>query len=162
MFERTFIRGARAMLAAVVALMILLWGAPPVGSQANEPYAKATEGTRYLESRNGQLVIKVLVEEANLGSGEVEIAEITFPAGSQGGDHRHGSIEIFYVLSGTLEHVVNGESHMVGPGEVGIVKPGDAVAHRVPGGEEVKALVIWAPGGEVGRIAPGFSVRPIR
>jgi len=34
------------------------------------PYAKATEGTRYLESRNGQLVIKVLVEEANPSSGE--------------------------------------------------------------------------------------------
>ena len=163
MSEYTSTRFTRVLLAAAGVAFLIMWvGAPPVTSQANEQYEKATEGTRYLESRNGQLVIKVLVEEANLGSGEVEIAEITFPAGSRGGDHRHGAIEIFYVLSGTLEHVVNGESHMVGPGEVGIVKPGDAVAHRVPGDEAVKALVIWAPGGEVGRIAPGFNVRPIR
>ncbi len=154
------------MRARNVALLVVLAFALGVGATAlatqTAAYERATEGTRFLESRNGQLVIKVLVEEANLGSGEVEIAEITFPAGSQGGDHGHGAIEIFYVLSGTLEHVVNGESHMVGPGEVGIVKPGDAVAHRVPGAEPVQALVIWAPGGEVGRIAPGFNVRPIR
>ena len=154
--------GRALMIAGVVGAAITvvpMLSAAPALQQAYQP---ATEGTRYLESRNGQLVIKVLVEEANLGSGEVEIAEITFPAGSQGGDHRHGSIEIFYVLSGTLEHVVNGESHLVGPGQVGIVKPGDAVAHRVPGDEPVEALVIWAPGGETARIAAGFNERPIR
>ena len=70
MSEPTCVRGARALLAAAIVLLILLWAAPPAGSQVNVPYEKATEGTRYLESRNGQLVIKVLVEEANLGSGE--------------------------------------------------------------------------------------------
>ncbi len=163
MSEYTSARFTRLLLAAAsIAFLIMLVGAPPVTAQANEQYEKAPQGTRYLESRNGQLVIKVLVEEANLGSGEVEIAEITFPAGSQGGGHRHASIEIFYVLSGTLEHIVNGVSHMVGPGEVGIVRPGDEVGHRVPGDEPVEALVIWAPGGEVDRIAPGFNMRPIR
>ena len=39
-----------------------------------------------------------------------------------------------------------------------------SVGARVTGiGEApVEALVIWAPGGEVERIAPGFNVRPIR
>ena len=148
-------------LILAAAMVAILFGVSAATSRPQLGYEAATEGTRYLESRNGQLVIKVLVEEANLGSGEVEIAEITFPAGSQGGDHRHGAIEIFYVLSGTLEHVVNGESHMVGPGEVGIVKPGDAVAHGVPGEEPVRALVIWAPGGEAERIAQNFNQRPI-
>ena len=45
---------------------------------------------------------------------------------------------------------------------MGIVRPGDEVGHRVPGDEPVEALVIWAPGGEVERIAAGFNVRPIR
>lgn len=130
--------------------------------QAAGGYEQATEGTRYLVGRNGGLTIKVLVEPSNLGSSEVEMAEITFPAGSRGGSHRHGAIEMFYVLSGTLEHVVNGESHLLAPGQVGIVKPGDSVEHRVPGDEPVRAVVVWAPGGEVERIAPGFEERPIR
>ena len=49
----------------------------------------------------------------------------------------------------------------VSAGQVGIVKPADSVAHRVPGDEPVKALVIWAPGGETERIAQNFNQRPI-
>jgi uncharacterized cupin superfamily protein len=70
-------------------------------------------------------------------------------------------VEIFYVLEGTLEHVVNGVTHVLTPGMVGIVRAGDEVAHRVPGDEPVRALVVWAPGGEVDRIAPGFRQRPV-
>lgn len=62
----------------------------------------------------------VLVEEATLGSGELEIGEITFPAtGRPGGQHGHTSTEIFYILSGTLRHTVNGASHDLTPGMVG-------------------------------------------
>jgi hypothetical protein len=48
------------------------------------------------------------------------------------------------------------------PGMVGIVRPGDEVIHdgASPGAE--KALLIWAPAGEVDRIAPGFPVRAPR
>lgn len=148
------------LLLAVGALLGSFVAPRPVLPQASG-YEPATEGTRILEGRGG-LTIKVLVEASNLGSGEVELAEITFPAGSQGGAHQHGAIEMFYVVSGTLEHVVNGESHLVEPGQVGIVKPEDTVAHRVPGDEPVRALVVWAPGGEIERIAPGFAQRPIR
>jgi hypothetical protein len=35
---------------------------------------------------------------------------------------------------------------------VGFVRPPDQVNHVVPGKEPVKALVIWAPGGEAHRI----------
>lgn len=133
-------------------------------ARAQQPaYEKATHGTRILEAPSG-LAIRMLVEASNLGSGEVEVGEITIPAGSgaarQG--HRHGVIEILYILSGELDHIVNGESHLLKPGDVGIVRPGDSVVHRVPGDEPVKALVIWAPGGEADRIAPGFQQRPVR
>jgi uncharacterized cupin superfamily protein len=123
-------------------------------------YEKAPSGTRWLE--NGALRIKVLVEAANLGSSDVEIGEITFPVGmSPARGHRHGAIEIFYVLEGELDHVVNGTSHLLKPGMVGIVRPGDEVIHRVASSVPVRALVIWAPGGEVARIAPAFQQRPI-
>jgi quercetin dioxygenase-like cupin family protein len=100
----------------------------------------------------GGTTIRLLLDEANLGGTEVEIAEITFPPGSSSGGHPHGSTEIFYVLSGTLEHVVNGETHRLEPGMLGFVRPPDRVNHVVPGSEPVKALVIWAPGGEAHRI----------
>ena len=44
---------------------------------------------------------------------------------------------------------------------VGIVRPGDVVVHRVISDVPVKALVIWAPGGEADRIAGNFHQRPV-
>jgi len=68
----------------------------------------------------------MLVEKANLGGSELEIGEIVFPTGSRGGGHRHGSMEIFYILSGELDHIVNGVSHPLSKGMVGIVRIGRA------------------------------------
>jgi len=73
--------------------------------------------------------------------------------------HQHGSVEIFYVLSGTFGHEVNGELHWLTPGQVGVVRPGDTVRHIAPKDGEVKVLVIWAPAGEAKRI--GITV-PLR
>ncbi len=149
-------RDGRAFLVLALAMAI----APPVAAQAS--YEAAPAPTRVLEGRNG-LSIRILVEAASLGGGEVEIGEITFPPGpTPTRGHRHGAIEIFYVLEGELEHIVNGTSHRLSPGMVGIVRPGDEVIHGVASPGPVRALVIWAPGGEVERIAPGFTVRSLR
>ena len=142
---------------SLAALIITLWA--PV--QAQEAYEKSGDGTRLFNIPSGTQ-IKMLVEESNLGTKDVEIGEITFPAlsGTQARGHRHGSIEIFYVMEGELEHIVNGQSYFLTPGMVGIVRPEDTVAHRVPGDVPVKALVIWAPGGEADRL--GFEEIPLR
>jgi quercetin dioxygenase-like cupin family protein len=110
------------------------------------------------------LSIKVLLEMTNFGASDVEIAEITFPPAPNAGAHRHASSEIFYVLSGELDHVVNDTTYTLRPGMLGVVRPGDRVAHRVRAAEPVRALVIWVPGGEVERLAnsPAFKVEPIR
>lgn len=42
MSEPTCVRGAQAVLAAAVVSLILLWGAPPAGSQANLGSGEAT------------------------------------------------------------------------------------------------------------------------
>lgn len=149
----------RLTLAIAVATTFASATAMPTLAQE---YAPSTSGTRIFQSRQSGLTIKMLVEAANLGSADVEIGEITFPAGADAPQgHRHGSIEIFYVLSGVLEHVVNDETHRLEPGMVGIVRPGDAVIHRVPGDEPVRALVMWAPGGEAARLERFFEVVPI-
>ncbi|NIP61016.1 MAG: cupin domain-containing protein [Gemmatimonadetes bacterium] len=151
----------RVLLGIVAAL--LAGGPASAGLAAQErdaEYRKASDGTRILESQTGT-EIRVLVEPSNLGGDEVAVAEITFPAGTDAREgHLHEAVEIFYVLSGTLEHVVNGEVHRIEPGMVGIVRPGDPVIHRVPGDEPVRAVVIWGTGTEVERIAPFFQERP--
>ena len=159
---RKKVRMQGAMLTLMLSACLL---AQPVLAQedASVAYEKATQGTRWLESANSELTIKILVEASNLGSAEVEIGEITFPPGPPvpGEGHLHGAIEIFYILSGELYHIVNGESHVLTPGMVGIVRPGDRVKHQVNSSTPVKALVIWAPGGEVERLARFFQERPV-
>lgn len=78
-----------------------------------------------------------------------------------GPGHLHESIEIFYILSGEFDHVVNGRSHVLTPGMVGIVRPGDRVLHRVLSNQPVRAIVVWSPGGEAGRIARFFRQHPV-
>jgi quercetin dioxygenase-like cupin family protein len=115
--------------------------------------AQSVEKTTNWVSPSGTR-LRVLVDKGTLGGDEVEMGEITFAANADSGEHAHGSTEIFYVLEGELEHVVNGKSHLLKPGMVGYVRPPDRVRHKVgPGG--AKALVIWAPGGEAGRITTG-------
>jgi quercetin dioxygenase-like cupin family protein len=111
--------------------------------------ARAAQEQRYKSASGTEL--RMLVGAAELGGSEVELGELTFPAGADSGDHAHGSTEIFYVLSGELEHVVNGRSTVLKPGTVGFVRPPDQVRHKT-GKAGAKALVIWAPGGEAARI----------
>ena len=78
---------------------------------------------------------------------------MTLPPNLDSGDHRHGAIEIFYVVSGVLEHVVNGKSQLLEPGMVDYVKMGDSVRHKTGPAGPVKAMVMWVPGAEGTRIA---------
>jgi quercetin dioxygenase-like cupin family protein len=111
--------------------------------------ARAAQEQRYKSASGTEL--RMLVGAAELGGAEVEVGEITFVAGADSGEHVHGSTEIFYVLAGELEHVVNGRSSVLKPGTVGFVRPPDRVRHKTGSGG-AKALVIWAPGGEAARI----------
>jgi quercetin dioxygenase-like cupin family protein len=99
----------------------------------------------------GGTKLRVLVDESSLKGTEVEIAELTFAPNSDSGDHKHGVTETFYVLEGELEHVVNGQSLKLTPGMVGSVRPPADVRHKT-GPAGAKALVIWAPGGEIARV----------
>jgi quercetin dioxygenase-like cupin family protein len=111
----------------------------------------ATTGSRYQSSGGSQL--HVLFDGQAMGA-DVDVAELTFPPGTDSGDHQHGVTEIFYVLEGELEHIVNGRSYPLKPGMLGFVKPPDSVRHKTAAdGTPTKTLVIWAPGGEAARIA---------
>jgi uncharacterized cupin superfamily protein len=135
--------------------------APPLDAQEKDEYARASSGTRRLDLPGGTS-IKLLLEAANLGRDDIEVAEITFPAGETPTTaHRHGATEIFYVVEGVLDHVVNGTSHRLEPGMVGVVRRGDEVIHRVISDVPVKAVVLWLPGGEADRLAPAGRWKPV-
>ena len=137
--------------AALVAIATLFFGSGLTVGAFFAPQDMSLSGSVY-ESPSSGTRIRMLLEEANLGGKEVEIGEITFPPGVNSGEHLHGATEIFYMLSGELEHVVDGKSHLLKPGMLGFVRPPAKVNHIVSGKEPTKALVIWAPGGEAHRI----------
>ena len=99
----------------------------------------------------GGTQLRVLVDATSLGGSEVEIAELTFAANSDSGDHRHAVTETFYVLEGDLEQVINGKPVKLGPGMVASIRATDTVRHKT-GPNGAKVLVVWAPGGEIARV----------
>ncbi len=121
---------------------------------AYENYDIVSAGTRQFEwdTENGAGVIKILIEENNLGSQGAEIAEIWFPPGFEGQSHPH-ELEIIYIVEGELDHIVNGESHILKPGMTGVVRARDRVVHKTHSPEGVRTLVIWPLGGEVAGFA---------
>jgi quercetin dioxygenase-like cupin family protein len=128
-------------------------------------YQAASSGTQELVS--GPVSIKMLLDASNLGSDEVEVGELNLPPGFDGGEdsaHAHVSLEILYVVEGILGHEVNGEKYTLNPGDLGFVKPGDKIRHSVPSEIPMKALVIWLPGGEAGRLLEhaGFKAHAVK
>ena len=142
----------RRYLACAVVACVVSFGAGMLAQSATNvmSYQSGPGGSR----------LEVLFDGPTMGA-DVDVARLTFPPGTNSGGHKHGVTEIFYVLEGTLEHVVNGESHILTKGMLGYVKPPDTVNHIVDAnGPPAETLVIWAPGGEAARLASRWQ--PIR
>lgn len=143
------------------ALLAICGVAPAEESRNAASYEFASAGTRQFqwETENGPGWIKVLVEEANLGSSGVEVIEVFFPSGHEGAPHFH-ELEIIYVLEGKLGHIVDGKMHVLTPGMVGIVKFPQEVVHKSLSEDGVRVLVIWPLGNEVKGLQ-GMTETPI-
>jgi quercetin dioxygenase-like cupin family protein len=134
---------------------ILLACALLVGAGANAT-AQADKAPTYRSPTGATL--KLLLDSTNVGP-EVTVGELTFPPNADSGEHQHGAIEMFYVLSGTLEHVVNGKSQMLTAGMTGYVRPPDKIRHKT-GPDGAKVVVIWVPGNEAGKIVARWKREP--
>jgi quercetin dioxygenase-like cupin family protein len=132
------------IVGAILALGVFIG----VAAQGEKP-----QGVTYRSSSGTTL--RLMLDESNVGP-EVTVGEIVFPPNLDSGDHQHGALEMFYVISGELEHVVNGKSEMLKPGMAGYVKPPDTVRHKT-GAAGAKAVVIWVPGGEGKKIAARWT-----
>src|SRR5689334_13233804 len=114
------------------------------------------QGTTYRSPSGATL--RLLLDGSNVGP-EVSVGELTFPPNSDSGEHTHDAIEMFYVLSGELEHVVNGKSQILTPGMTGYVRPPDKIRHKT-GPAGAKVVVIWVPGDEGKKIAARWTKEP--
>jgi quercetin dioxygenase-like cupin family protein len=133
---------------AACALAVSLTG---VDAQSDKP-----QGATYRSP--GGTTLRLMLDESNVGP-EVTLGEITFAPNQDSGDHQHGAIEMFYIVSGELEHVVNGQSQILKPGMAGFVKPPDKVRHKT-GPAGAKAVVVWVPGEEGKKIAARWKREP--
>lgn len=152
-----------ALLALPVSLSASDTNARATDKKSNT-YTYATKGLSEFQSTVAPGRVerwKLLLDQSNLGGNELEMVELTLPAGEVVGAHHHGSVEIFYILSGTLGHEVNGEMHVLTPGMVGVVRPEDSVRHVVPKEADVKLLVIWAPAGEAKKFFGHAKTTPV-
>ncbi len=122
----------------------------PTAQGATGKYQVVSSGTRQFEwdTDKGMGWIKVLVEAHTLGAPGAEVAEVFFPPGYEGQPHPHG-LEIIYVLDGVLDHIVEGKSHILNPGMVGLVQAPDLTVHKVVSDQGVRALIIWPLGQEI-------------
>jgi|SRR4051812_18589132 len=114
------------------------------------------QGTTYRSP--GGTTLRLMLDDSNVGPG-VSVGEMIFPPNSDSGDHQHGALEMFYVVSGEYEHIVNGTSQVLKPGMSGYVKPPDKVRHKT-GAAGAKVVVIWVPGDEAKRIASRWTKEP--
>ena len=136
---------------AVVATLAAAGGAT-LGRAAEQPAA----GKVFVSPGGTQL--KILVDAASLGGSEVEVGELTFAPNSDSGDHQHGVTETFYLLEGDLEQVVNGKPIKLTPGSAVSIRSTDHVQHKT-GPKGARALVIWAPGGEIARVTARWKAK---
>src|SRR5438128_10774764 len=125
------------VLAASVALLACAAPSRHVQAQSQAVTYRSPSGT----------TLRLLLDEANLGA-EISLGEMTFPPNLDSGEHAHDAIEVFYVLSGQLEHVVNGKRQILTPGMAGFVRPPDKVRHKTGPGGPVKYVVVWVRGME--------------
>jgi quercetin dioxygenase-like cupin family protein len=102
--------------------------------------------------------LRLILDHANVGP-HVSMGELNFAPNTNSGEHAHGSTEIFYVLEGELEHVVNGKSQFLRPGMAGYVNPPDKVIHKT-GAAGARAIVVWVPGDEAGKIVSRWTKEP--
>jgi len=134
----------------------LLWSAGLALGVSSAAGAQEKQGTTYRSPTGATL--RLILDSTNVGK-EISVGELNFPPNSDSGDHQHGAIEIFYVLSGELEHVVNGTSQILKPGMVGYVKPPDKIRHKT-GPAGAKVVVMWVPGVEGNKIAARWTKEP--
>lgn len=117
----------------------------------SQRFVHPKQTTTYIEPQS-KSTIRVLIDEHLGGTKDVSVAELVIPPGVDVPDHIHQSTEIFYILSGELEQTSESKVQKITAGMAALVPANTTTHHKVTSKKPVRALVIWAPGGEEQRI----------
>ena len=92
---------------------------------------------------------KLVDPETGAANMDVHVNELNVDSGS-GEIHYHAKAEnVYVVLEGMLEVVIEGERHLLGPGEVGFIPPGVVHTAGNAGTHGVCRIIeIYAPAGQ--------------
>lgn len=140
----------RRLFSAATATLLLFLLAAPLAAQAIR-----SEGTYRAASG---VTLRLIYGDSTTGPA-VSMGELTFPPNIDSGNHTHGAIEVLYVLSGELEHTVNGVTTILTSGMSGYVRPPGTIRHKT-GPAGAKVLVVWVPGGEANAIIARWKKEP--
>jgi quercetin dioxygenase-like cupin family protein len=127
-----------------------------LASSAGVSAQAVTKGTVFRAPSGATL--RLILDDSTVGPA-VSMGELTFPPNMDSGEHVHGATEILYVLSGELEHTVNGETTILKPGMTGYVRPPGKIRHKT-GAAGAKVLVVWVPGDEAKKITARWTREP--
>lgn len=150
-----------AAIARFTPFRLIVSGATACAVLAAVPHAAGAQDQSarpVVYSSPSGLTLRLIFGDSGIGP-EVSMGELTFPPNLDSGDHAHGATEVLYVLSGELEHTVNGVTTILKPGMAGFVRPPGKIRHKT-GPAGAKVLVVWAPGDEAARIAARWKREP--
>jgi uncharacterized cupin superfamily protein len=145
----------RPVVAVAVGLLALLSNR----AVASEQRFVHPEHTKTYVDPVSKSEIRVVIDQQLGGTKDVTVAELLIPPGVDVPDHIHQSTEIFYILSGELEQTSDGKIEKLTAGMTCLVPANSTTHHKVTSKDPVRALVIWAPGGEEKRIVEGWQVK---
>lgn len=100
---------------------------------------------------------KFLLTAPQSGGRFTIVDEVFRPGLDSNPGHRHTyHSEVFFIISGTMDATVDGETQRLGPGDLVYIPPNSQHAIKIIGDEAVHALMIYEPGGyENGYFARG-------
>jgi len=87
---------------------------------------------------NGNVTMKVMMAGENMN-----MLEISYPAGSSSPPHAHEHESVAYVISGRIKGTIEGESVILGPGDA--CRHPEGVEHSVEAIEDAVILEIKSP-----------------
>ena len=67
--------------------------------------------------------------------------------GSAIGYHRQNIDEVYYIISGTGDYTLNGETQSVGPGTAMLTRPGDSHGLRPTGDADLVLIIAYSTQG---------------
>ncbi len=134
--------------------LLAFWGTvsllSPVSAE-EQRFVRLEDTTTYIDPVS-KSELRVVIDQHLGGTTTVSVADLVIPPGVDVPDHIHQAAEIFYILSGELEQTSEGKVQKLTAGMACLVPANTTTHHKVTSKGPVRALVIWAPGGEEKRI----------